>query len=164
MRRLLALAVVFGAAALALMASSQATRSGPYSVDRESPVDVKFSKPANNTWYTCASLEVPAGTWRLSYRVVAYSSRPKTDTGTVSAITTLSSVQGVQTDKRFTSMARVGGNSYRLVATESASEVVTLAEDTTFYLMLSQSEGGNWDSLQCLGASWSPTRIRAEAV
>lgn len=124
--------------------------------------DVKFSKPGNNTWYQCASLSVPAGTWRLSYRVVAYSSRPKADTGTVSAITTLSASPTSATDRRLTSIARVGGNSYRLIATESGSATATLEQPTTFYLLIQESEGNNWDSLQCLGGAWSPTTITAE--
>lgn len=157
------------AAALVLFAlygaySAQAVSTGPYVLEATSAQDVKFSKPANNTWYTCAKLDVPAGKWRISYRVVAYSSRPKKDTGTVSAITTLSTQQGAVTDRDLLSMSRIGGNSYRLMETESAEKVLTLSEPTTFYLQISESEGNGWDSLQCLGEAWSPTVITAEEV
>lgn len=154
----LLLAVTFG------VYSAGAVSTGPFVLEATSAQDVKFSKPANNTWYTCAKLDVPAGKWRISYRVVAYSSRPKKDTGTVSAITTLSTQQGAVTDRDLLSMSRIGGNSYRLIATESAEKVVTLAEPTTFYLQISESEGNGWDSLQCLGGAWSPTIITAEQV
>jgi hypothetical protein len=138
--------------------------TAPYAVQTRDVQDVKFHAPANNTWYRVAQLTVPAGEWRLNYRCVAYSSRPKTDTGTIEAILTLSTKQDGVSDPDFTSISRVGGNLFRMAATFSGEKIVTLAEPTIYYLLISESSGGNWDSLQVLGASWTPTIIRAERI
>lgn len=123
--------------------------------------DVKYDHPADKTPYPCGSLTVAAGTWRISYRVMAYSSRPQADLGTVSAFAQLAA-NGVSTPE-FLTGGRAGGNLYRAIFTLSAERVVTLLARTTFTLSIFESEGNGWDTLQCLGGrSW--TIIRAEAL
>lgn len=128
--------------------------------------DVKFKAPADNTLYSCASLAVPAGTWSISYRALVYSSRPKIDTGTIEAIVVLSTEQGGTWPSPAAlvsslSMARVGGGLFRMVTTAVGGAQVTFAVPTTVYLSVFQSSGNGWDSLQCLGGTWTPTVIRA---
>lgn len=133
----------------------------PLAREYRGTTDVKYKTPADNVRYPCGSLTVPPGSWRISYRVMAYSSRPPSDLGTVSAFAVLTA-PGLPVPE-FQTGGRAGGNLYRGVWTLAAERVVTLTDSTTFTLSLYQSEGGNWDSLQCLGER-SNTIIRAEAL
>jgi hypothetical protein len=137
----------------------------PAAVQFRGTVDVKFKAPADNTWYECGHLAVPKGTWRISYRAMVYSSRPEADTGTVSAFATLlaSTVATAEVDPDFQVGGRVGGNSYRAIFTLTAEKIVSLASPKTFHLLISESEGNGWESLQCLGER-STTLIRAERL
>lgn len=150
--------------------ATQSLPSVPEAVEFVGTTDVKFKQPINNTWYICGQLTLSPGTYRLSGRAAIYSSRTKKDTGTVSAImvlTTDTSAPWSDTypgDKRLVSFVREGGNLRVMVATETVEEVVALSSPVTYYLAIAQSEGGNWDSLQCLGAAVSPTIIRAERL
>jgi len=139
----------------------------PYAVQSLGLTDTQYKKPVNNQLYTCGTLTVPAGTWRLSYRVMAFSSRPQSDTGTVSAFAQLTPNMQVPGRANFAQEmqtgGRVGGNSFRAIFTLSTQTVVTLYQDTTFTLGIYESEGNNWDSIQCLGGR-SATIIRAEQI
>lgn len=137
--------------------------SVPLGVQYLGTTDTTFRQPANNTPYECGRLTVRPGVWRLSYRVMVYSSRPKDDTGTVSAFAYLAApgIDGLVQDT--TTGGRVGGNSYRAIWTLSTSTTVALSRPATFSLVVFQSEGDGWDSLQCLGGR-SSTVIRAERL
>jgi hypothetical protein len=141
--------------------ANSSTTGVPYAVQTHDATDVKFKKPLNNTLYCGPSLDVPAGTWRLSYRAVVYSSR--LDTGTVDIFATLTTDPTRVTDPDFTYASRdnVG---FRKIATATAEKVVTTVSDATYRLCVWQSSGSSWDSLQILGASWSPSVIRAERL
>ena len=177
MSRLLAKLIMLGTAAVIVAAAvhggpDRATAVPPrahipYAVEYRGMSDVKFKNPVNDVGYECGSLTVPAGAWRLSYRAMVYSSRPETDTGTVSAFAILVPTvppDAAQADAALSRTGgRVGGNSFRAFWTLSTSFIVTLAKPATFHLLVYQSEGGNWDSLQCTGErSW--TIIRAERL
>jgi hypothetical protein len=133
----------------------------PEAVQYRGTADVKYKKPADNTWYECGRLTVPAGTWRLSYRVMAFSQRFEKDTGTVSAFARLTS--DGSTDPDLMVGGRIGGNSFRGIWTLSTEKVVSLAVPATYVLAISESEGNNWSDLQCLGER-STTVIRAERL
>lgn len=152
------LLLVAGFAAYAARSNSVAT---PYTIMVSNNTDLKWKAPADNTWYCGLKLTVPAGTWRLSYRVVAYSSR--LDSGTVDAITTLMWVQDGQqvVEPGWTSVSRDNKGTRKIDTMYASSYITTVGQ--TFALCIEQSSGGNWDSLQMLG-SWSPTYIMAEKI
>jgi hypothetical protein len=145
----------------------------PQAFEYVGTTDAKFPQPANNVWNVCGSLSLQPGAYRLSGRAAVYSARPKSDLGTVSAIMALTTAQGIAApwsgttwpgDRRLVSFARVGAQSYRMLFTEQVERAIAIDVPTTFYLAVTESEGNNWDSLQCLGASVSPTVIRAEVL
>jgi hypothetical protein len=137
----------------------------PLAVQTRDAGDQKIKTPQNNVWYYLNdSLLVPAGTWRLHYSVIAYSSR--NDTGTNEAIVTLSTTPTGETDRDLTRGWRQGGNLWRGFEPLAAEKVITLTVPTTYYLLVKQSSGKNWESLQFLGGNpnGSPTIIRAERL
>lgn len=135
--------------------------SVPEAVEFRGTSDVTFKLPADNTWYTCGQLTVPAGTWRLSARAMVYSAR--LDTGTVSAFEMLSTSSSSVSDPDLMVGGRAGGNLFRAIWTLPVEKVVVLVAPATYYLAIQESEGNDWDKLQCLGER-STTLIRAERL
>jgi hypothetical protein len=136
-------------------------------IDRENHTQ---GNPAEDVWYPLGgSLAVPAGTWRLSYRVTVYSSRQKSDAGTIESFTTLSTSSSAATDPRFTTVDRAGGNLYRMMVTHDAENVITAGKPTRFYVLVKESSSDSfpWDSLEVqahTGSTLMPTVIRAERL
>lgn len=136
----------------------------PYAVQAVDTVNRTFPAPAENTWYAATTLTTRPGTWRLSYRTTAYAARCKTDQGTVDAFVALSTDPTRPSNPQLVSAARAGGNLYRLMQTLAAEEVVTVAQPTTWTLLISQSsDAACWDQLEFQN-SVSPTVIRAERL
>jgi hypothetical protein len=144
--------------------------SVPLAVQTIDPENHTQGNPAEDYWYALGgSLVVPAGTWRLSYRVTVYSSRQKIDPGTIESFTTLSMSNTAATDPRFTHVERAGGNLYRMMVTHQAENVVTVKAATRWYLLVKESSSDSfpWESLEVqahTGSTLMPTVIRAERL
>ena len=139
-----------------------------YTVQAQTPTTVTFKNPGDNVLNDCGlSLALQPGTWRLEYRGAFYSSRKPDDTGTIEVFASLTSDPTKITDARFTAGTRVRGPEFALVTTLGASNVVVVSQPTTYRVVIWESSGGNWDSLQCLGSdngNTPPLMIRAERV
>lgn len=130
------------------------------------PTDQKVKSPVNNTWYWLGdklTISTP-GKYRLSYTVMTYSSR--LDTGTTEAIVTLSTKQdGSVIDRLFNRAWRQRAKGTAGAEILQASNDVVINVPTTYYLLIKQSSGSNWDTLQFLGENadiGTPTVIQAE--
>lgn len=127
-------------------------------------VDSTQSSPTSSTWYNLGSLKlnVPVGSWDLSYTVAILGS--KAATTAVNVFATLSTSSSTESDGNFFAMIENRGASGTLRAQGTLSRRRLVATTTaTDYYLLGQANSTASD-LNSFGATYSPTVINAECA
>jgi hypothetical protein len=133
-----------------------------WTVTATDTTDRSQSSPTDGTWYnlTGASISIPVGAWRVSYKVWAYGYKSSNASNTVKV--TLSTANNSASDANWTTggYAAGGSGTFDLGTPRYCDGYITIAAKATYYLNIGAFWGAAATSLNFLN-SQSPMVIRA---
>lgn len=134
-----------------------------WELEATSTTDEAQTSPTQNQWYNIFNLELPIGSWNVSYSAAGSINDAENNSGLFQA--TLSSGSTTESDSELTAILfteQVGVTSSRVINTLNKQKTITVTSATTYYLNIATSSVGVTEI--ALRSDLAPSIIRAKCA